>query len=101
MRVSGLGHFPLGTPVPPKEHAVCVSIPTFKDLVGYEEKKPEILNKLKSGYPRFVRHQRINVLSKYWNRQKPEAPNETFFFSNPKDWDFAQNILKISEAEVE
>ena len=101
MRVSGLGHFPLGTPVPPKEHAVCVSIPTFKDLVGYEEKKPEILNKLKSGYPRFVRHQRINELSKYWNRQKPEAPNETFFFSNPKDWDFAQNILKISEAEVE
>lgn len=101
MRISGLGHFPLGTPVPPKEHAVCVSIPTFHDLVGYEEKKPEILNKLKSGYPRFVRHQRIDDLAKYWNRQKPEGKRETFFFSSPKDWDFAQNVLRLSETEVE
>ena len=38
MKVSGLGHFALGQSVPSKRHAVCVSLPTVEDLIGYEEK---------------------------------------------------------------
>lgn len=101
MRVSGLGQFPLGTPVPNKEHAVCVSLPRFEDVVGYEEKKTETLKKLNSGYPRFVRHQKIHDLAKYWNQLKPENQSVHFFFSNLKDWKFAQDLLHITEAETE
>ena len=47
---------PCGHPIPASLHAVSVSLPTMEDVVGYEEKKPEVIGKIKSGYPRFVQH---------------------------------------------
>ena len=44
----------LGLPLPDSPHAVSVSLPRWEDVVGYEEKKPEVLSRLQSGYPRFV-----------------------------------------------
>lgn len=52
-------HLPLGTPVPNSPHAVCVSLPTMEDVMGYEEKRPQTLAKIKSGYPRFLVHEFI------------------------------------------
>ncbi|MDP3965880.1 MAG: PLP-dependent transferase [bacterium] len=43
----------LGTPIPPTPYGVSVCLPTWKSIVGYEEKDPAVINKLKSGYPRF------------------------------------------------
>ena len=100
MRQSGLGHFPLGQSIPPKEHAVCVSLPTVRDLVGYEEKKPETLSKLSSGYPRFVRHRKIEALSRFWNQKDSSKDCINYFFTNLEDWDFAKNTIPICEAEV-
>ncbi len=100
MRQSGLGHFPLGQSIPPKEHAVCVSLPTVRDLVGYEEKKPETLSKLSSGYPRFVRHRKIETLSRFWNQKDSSKDCINYFFTNLEDWDFAKNTIPIGEAEV-
>ena len=51
MKVSGLGHFSVGQPVPNRDHAVCVSLPKVSDLVGYEEKKPETIDLMKSDTP--------------------------------------------------
>ena len=48
---------PCGQTIPPNNiHAVSVSIPRMGDVIGYEEKHPEIMEKIKSGYPRFVTH---------------------------------------------
>lgn len=47
---------PLGQPIPDQLHAVSCSIPTMRDVVGYEEKDPATLRHLQSGYPRFVLH---------------------------------------------
>lgn len=47
------GATPLGTPIPNSEHAVSVSLPTWSDVVGYEENDPEVRNALQAGYPRF------------------------------------------------
>ena len=46
----------LGRPIPDSTHAVSVALPRWQDVVGYEEKKPEVISRLKSGYPRFVIH---------------------------------------------
>ena len=59
MKTSGLGRFTLGQPLPAQPHAVCVSLPQVADLIGYEEKDPQTLAALPTGYPRFVRHQMI------------------------------------------
>lgn len=47
---------PLGTTVPDSVHAVCCHLPTLADVIGYEERNPEVMRQLQSGYPRFVFH---------------------------------------------
>ena len=53
----------LGLAMPPSEHAVSVALPTWKDVIGYEEKAPEVMSKLQNGYPRFVIHRVISELA--------------------------------------
>jgi cystathionine gamma-synthase len=35
---------------------VSVALPRWQDVVGYEEKRPEVMDRLRCGYPRFVIH---------------------------------------------
>ena len=47
----------LGLPVPPfTAHAISVSLPTWKDNVGYEEGEKRVVDLMVSGYPRFFIH---------------------------------------------
>jgi cystathionine gamma-synthase len=54
----------LGHPLPPSPHAVSVALPCWEHVVGYEEKRPEIIRQLACGYPRFVIHPKIRELSR-------------------------------------
>lgn len=47
---------PLGQRIPASPHAVSCSLPTLRDVRGYEEKDPATMRALTSGYPRFVVH---------------------------------------------
>jgi cystathionine gamma-synthase len=58
-------HIPLGQPIPPTAHAVSCSLPTMRAVRGYEEKDPEIVAHLISGYPRFVLHPLVRELTGY------------------------------------
>jgi cystathionine gamma-synthase len=62
VKTSGVGRFSLGQPVPARTHAVCVSLPTLEDVIGYEEKNPQTLATMPTGYPRFVRHRMIQQM---------------------------------------
>ena len=44
----------LGAPLPDDPHAVSVALPRWADVVAYEEGDPACLDRLHSGYPRFV-----------------------------------------------
>ncbi len=54
----------LGRPIPASPHAVSVALPRWQDVVGYEEKKPEVVNALTSGYPRFFIHAEVRDLAR-------------------------------------
>ena len=54
----------LGQPLPDSQHAVSVSLPRWQDVIGYEEKKPEVVAKMALGYPRFVIHPLVRELAK-------------------------------------
>lgn len=56
--------YPLGAPLPPSNHAVSVSLPRWEDVIGYEEKKPVVKDRLLTGYPRFFTHRRVADLAK-------------------------------------
>ena len=49
-------HLPLGQRIPGGPHSVSCSLPTLREVRGYEEKDPAVMRELKSGYPRFVVH---------------------------------------------
>jgi len=49
-------HLPLGQRIPASLHGVSCSLPTMRAVIGYEEKHPEIVSQMTSGYPRFVQH---------------------------------------------
>lgn len=46
----------LGAPIPDSPHAVSVCLPTWADVVGYEEKEPRVIDRMRTGYPRFFFH---------------------------------------------
>ena len=53
----------LGKPLPDSIHAVSVALPTWKDIINYEEKVPECINSLRSIYPRFGLNPLLKKLS--------------------------------------
>ncbi len=54
--LQSLQHHPLGSTFTGDIHSVISSLPTLDAVIGYEEKRPDIIDKLTQGYPRFVRH---------------------------------------------
>lgn len=58
-----LQHHPLGSTFTGSLHSVVSSLPTRRDVVGYEEKSPEVIGRLKQGYPRFLRHHLVVAVS--------------------------------------
>ena len=52
----------LGAPIPDLPHAVSMCLPTWADVVGYEERDERVISKLACGYPRFVLHPEVREL---------------------------------------
>lgn len=100
MSVSGLGQFALGQPVPNRDHAVCVSLPTVRDLVGYEEKSPETLACLRSGYPRFIQHRFIKQLIEIQERTTDKKGKKSFLFAELKHCHSAIKKFSMRGAKV-
>jgi cystathionine gamma-synthase len=46
----------LGQPLPPSVHANSVCLPTWADVIAYEEGDSRVLGQLQTGYPRFFIH---------------------------------------------
>ncbi|KAG6115908.1 hypothetical protein E4U13_002260 [Claviceps humidiphila] len=58
-RTASLGQqLPRGDP-----HGVSVSLPRWKDTVGYAKHDPDVLSRLENGYPRFFIHSLVDKLA--------------------------------------
>ncbi len=57
-----------GEPIPNDDHAISVCLPTWEDIVNYEEREPDSIKKLKAGYPRFVYHPQIDSIHEKFNK---------------------------------
>lgn len=81
---SAFAHLPLGQPVPNRLHAVSCSLPTMRDVIGYEEKDPATLAHLSSGYPRFVVHPLLRLVAEHLRRRQPAlAARELWLCAGP------------------
>lgn len=61
----------LGLPLPASDDAVSVALPRWSDVVGYEEKWPEVVDSLQNGYPRCLIHGTVTELAE---RLAPGVP---------------------------
>ncbi|KZP15318.1 PLP-dependent transferase [Athelia psychrophila] len=53
-----------GSSIPPNvPHAICGSLPTWKDTLGLMTREPSMVEAMKNGYPRFFIHRSILKLS--------------------------------------
>jgi cystathionine gamma-synthase len=55
----------LGAPIPGSTHAVSVCLPTWADVIGYEEKEERVLSRMRTGYPRFFLHPLVRELQSF------------------------------------
>jgi cystathionine gamma-synthase len=60
---------PLGTRIPDRLHAVSCSLPTMRDVIGYEKKDATTVAQMSSGYPRFVVHPLLVALERAWRQR--------------------------------
>jgi cystathionine gamma-synthase len=65
---------PLGQPIPASEHAISMSLPRWQHVVGYEEKHPHIVERLQTGYPRFLVHRLVKQVAERFGNQTPTLP---------------------------
>lgn len=52
----------LGAPIPDSLHAVSVCLPRWADIIGYEGKEPRVIDRMRTGYPRFFFHPLVQKL---------------------------------------
>ncbi len=84
MSASALVHLPLGQRIPDRLHAVSCSLPTMRDVIGYEEKDPAVTARLTSGYPRFVVHPLLRRVADTLRDQDPAlAGRELWLCAGP------------------
>ena len=64
----------LGLPLPDSPHACSVCLPTWNAIIGYEEARPKIIKRMRTGYPRFFKHPVVERL--FANAKAEVATNQ-------------------------
>ena len=101
MTLTSLRHFSLGEQVPSSEHAVCVSLPTMEDVIGYEEKDPRVMAKIQTGYPRFVIHKFVARMAEELLAERGLADRIGFTVTSAKAAEELGEFLGADEFSVE
>jgi len=70
----------LGQALPDSDHAVSVAMPLVEHVHGYEKGNPEIIDKLKVGYPRFLIHHEVKKYFEQVLRDFGQPGEECFCF---------------------
>ncbi len=87
----------LGQPMPASSHAVSMALPHWQDVVGYEEGKSEVMDRISTGYPRFVIHPFVKELARQFGKGRPCLP----FPSGRAAMMCAQFICRTNGAKVD
>jgi cystathionine gamma-synthase len=57
-------------------HAVSVSLPKIQDVIDYEDGKPNVVDKMKSGYPRFFQNKFVKQLTQFIKEKHEISKNQ-------------------------
>ncbi|OCL82161.1 aminotransferase class I/II-fold pyridoxal phosphate-dependent enzyme [Arcobacter porcinus] len=105
-------HIPCGNTLPQNNiHAVSTSMPTLQDVIDYEKQTPQILEKIKVAYPRFLIHPYLKLLSNYLkdkysvsneydlillsSKKAVEAVSNRYFIHNKFEFNEPFGVIKV------
>ena len=86
----------LGKPIPNSMHAVSMCLPTWENIVGYEENIPTTMNEIKLGYPRFLIHPYIHYLIE---RINPDPSRKALPFANIEPANRLQKYIQTKHSK--
>lgn len=81
-------------------HAVSVSLPLWKDNVAYEEGDPELSKKMKSGYPRFKIHYKIEELVSLVEKEYGREGERAMIFATCAAAKRCREFIRIRHPDV-
>ncbi len=91
-------HYPLGHTINGSPHSVCASLPTMRDITGYEERDPRVCEALVSGYPRFITHPFVARLKVAVAEALGGASSEYFPVASPKAVDDLRDYVATGQS---
>ena len=83
-----------GRPLPDKEHACSVCLPTWDSVIGYEESREKVIRRLMAGYPRFFLHPATARLFKEANDAMAEPDTKVVLFPSKEVAQRAQRFVE-------
>lgn len=88
------GNLPLDNP-----HAFSVSMPTYQDVVDYEEGANDIFDRVKNAYPRILFHPYVKKMAQFIGTEKGLDVNGTRYLL--PSLKFANHVAELSETSPE
>jgi cystathionine gamma-synthase len=90
---------PCGTQLPLNNpHAFSVSMPTYQDVIDYEEEQNDIFSKIKTAYPRIIFHPYIKMMSEVIANKCGIENRHLFLLPSSKT---AKTVSKLSSSKPE
>uniref|UniRef100_A0A8H8CIY9 cystathionine gamma-synthase n=1 Tax=Psilocybe cubensis TaxID=181762 RepID=A0A8H8CIY9_PSICU len=91
----------VGLSVPPHTpHAISVSLPTWRDNVGYEEGEKRVVDSMVTGYPRFFIHLSIQKLAAICERKYAVGNEACMLFATQKIADLCRSYIHQRSAAL-
>ncbi|KAF8645672.1 hypothetical protein AX16_007655 [Volvariella volvacea WC 439] len=93
---------PIGLGVPPHTpHAISVSLPTWRDNVGYEEGEKRIVDAMVSGYPRFFVHLSIRKLATICEKKYAKPWERSMLFPTQSIANHCRSFIQSRASQLE
>jgi len=81
-------------PLPKTQHACSVCLPTWESVLAYEEQRPKVIRKLRSGYPRFFNHPATSRLFNEASEALAETGSKAVVFPSRDSAQRAQRFVE-------
>lgn len=84
----------LGMPLPHSPHACSVCLPTWDSVLGYEEGRDKVINRMRCGYPRFFCHPAVDRLFAEASRALADSGSKVVVFPTREVAQRAQRFVE-------
>ncbi|KIK75351.1 hypothetical protein PAXRUDRAFT_835708 [Paxillus rubicundulus Ve08.2h10] len=88
-----LAGIPLGQPLPPIPHALCMSLPNWNQVIGLAEEQKTIMDAVVTGYPRTFIHHNVQKLIDICERRFGHVGETCLIFPSRRSVELCRDFI--------